>query len=67
MGLPRGNRLYTPLGGDGEPLVMPDAGLVLTRKLAQILHARPGDSLRLRSYAVVAIGFARLVAREVPR
>ena len=31
------------------------------------LEARYGDSLRLRSYAVVAIGFVRLVAREVPR
>ncbi len=30
------------------------------------LLARYGDSLRLRSYAVVAIGFVRLVAREVP-
>lgn len=48
IGLPPGNRLYTPLGGDGRPLVMPDAGLVLTRKLAEILHARPGDTLRLR-------------------
>ena len=48
MGLPPGNHLYTPLGGDGKPLVMPDAGLVLNRKLAEILHAKPGDSLRLR-------------------
>jgi putative ABC transport system permease protein len=47
-GLPSGNRLYTPIGGDGKPLVLPDAGLVLTRKLAEILHARPGDTLRLR-------------------
>lgn len=30
------------------------------------LLARYGDGLRLRSYAVVAIGFLRLVAREVP-
>ena len=30
------------------------------------LLARYGDSLRLRTYAVVAIGFVRLVAREVP-
>lgn len=30
------------------------------------LMARYGDRLRLRSYAVVAIGFSRLVAREVP-
>lgn len=48
MGLPPGGRLYTPLGHDGQPLVIPDAGLVLTRKLAEILHAQPGDSLRLR-------------------
>jgi putative ABC transport system permease protein len=48
MGLPPGNRLYTPLRENGEALVMPDAGLVLTRKLAEILHVRPGDTLRLR-------------------
>ena len=30
------------------------------------LEARYGDSLKLRSYAVVAIGFVRLVAQEVP-
>jgi putative ABC transport system permease protein len=47
-GLPPGNRLYTPLGGDGEPLAMPDSGLVLARKLAEILHVKPGDTLRLR-------------------
>jgi len=48
MGLPPGGRLYTPLDGSGNPLVMPDAGLVLNRKLAEILHLRPGDTLRLR-------------------
>ncbi len=30
------------------------------------LKARYGDSLRLRSFAVVAVGFRRLAAREVP-
>jgi putative ABC transport system permease protein len=47
-GLPHGNRLYTPLDSDGRPIVVPDEGLVLTRKVAQILDAWPGDSVRLR-------------------
>ena len=47
-GIARGNRLYTPLDGAGQPIVIPDEGLVLTRKLAEILDAEPGDSVRLR-------------------
>lgn len=47
-GLPRANRLYTPLDARGLPIVMPDAGLVLTRKLSEILDARPGQTVRLR-------------------
>ena len=37
------------------------------RRFRAGLQARYGDSLRLRSFAVVAVGFVRLVAREVPR
>jgi putative ABC transport system permease protein len=62
MGLPPGNRLYTPLGGDGEPLVMPDAGLVLTRKLAEILHVRPGDTLLLRPLVAQRMEVTAVVA-----
>ncbi|MBM4085355.1 MAG: ABC transporter permease [Planctomycetes bacterium] len=47
-GLPRGNLLCTPLDAEGRPIVVPDEGLVLTRKLAEILDARQGDSIRLR-------------------
>jgi len=47
-GLPPRNRLCTPLDRDGRPIVVPEAGLVLSKKLAEILHARPGDSVRLR-------------------
>jgi len=47
-GLPPGNRLYTPLDGEGQPIVVPDAGLVLVRKVAEILDVEPGDHVRLR-------------------
>jgi len=47
-GLARGNRLRTPLDAAGQPIVAPDEGLVLSRKLAEILHVRPGERLRLR-------------------
>lgn len=47
-GLPRGNTLFTPLAADGSPLVIPEQGLVLSRKLAEILHVGPGATVRLR-------------------
>ena len=47
-GIAPGNRLYTPLDRAGKPVVIPDEGLVLTRKLAEILDVRIGDALRLR-------------------
>ncbi|MFW6163506.1 MAG: ABC transporter permease, partial [Planctomycetota bacterium] len=47
-GLPRGHRLFTPLDAAGRPIVTPDEGLVLTEKLAEILHVKPGDTVRLR-------------------
>ncbi len=47
-GIPETHRLYTPLTSDGKEVVIPGSGLVLSRKLAEILHASPGDSLRMR-------------------
>ena len=47
-GLAFPNRLYTPLDGTGRPLVIPDKGLILTRKLAEMLGVREGDVIRLR-------------------
>ena len=43
-----GSRLYTPLDAAGRPVTVPDEGLVLSKKLAELLHVVPGDSLRLR-------------------
>ncbi|MFH0943995.1 MAG: FtsX-like permease family protein [Planctomycetota bacterium] len=48
LGLPRGNRLYTPLAENGEPAAIPERGLLLDRKLAEILGAKTGDTLRIR-------------------
>ena len=47
-GIPPGNRLYTPLDAQGRPIVIPDQGLVLVRKVAEILNVQPGDMVRLR-------------------
>ncbi len=47
-GVAPGNRLYTPLDREGRPIVVPDEGLVLTKKLAEVLDVRLGASVRLR-------------------
>ncbi len=47
-GLAPGNRLFTPLDDNGKPIVVPDAGLVLSVKVAEILNVGPGDRVRLR-------------------
>lgn len=46
-GMEHGSHLYTPLGRNGVPIVIPETGLILTRKLADILHVKPGDELTL--------------------
>ena len=48
-GIAPGNHLHTPLDAAGRPIVVPDAGIILTKKLAEILRVRAGDCLRLRS------------------
>ena len=47
-GIAPGNRLYTPLDSEGNPIVVPDSGLVLSKKLGEILNVKPGDILRMR-------------------
>ena len=47
-GLPRNNRLNTPLDRLGRPIIIPDAGIVLSKELARILGAAPGSTLQLR-------------------
>ncbi len=47
-GLPAGNELYTPLDKAGEPVVVPERGLILSKKLAEILDVEPGGEIRLR-------------------
>ncbi len=42
------SRLYTPLDDSGRPVTVPDEGLILTRKLADILNVKVGDRLLLR-------------------
>lgn len=40
--------LYLPLDSRGEPVPIPEEGLVLAAKLAEVLHVQPGDRLTLR-------------------
>lgn len=47
-GLPPSGRLFTPLDSEGRPVTAPEEGLILSRKLAEILNAQRGDKLRLR-------------------
>lgn len=47
-GLPSDNRLYTPLDKEGRPIDIPPAGLVLAKKVAELLNVEPGDNVRLR-------------------
>jgi len=46
-GLAAEHRLTTPLQADLEPIEIPETGLVLTRKLAEILDVRVGDELKM--------------------
>ena len=47
-GLTRGSLLYRPLDMEGRPIVVPEEGIVLTEKVGELLHARPGDTVRVR-------------------
>jgi putative ABC transport system permease protein len=42
-GLVRGARLTVPYDVAGRPITIPDSGIVLTKRLAEILHLSPGD------------------------
>lgn len=59
-GLGTPNRLHTPLDGQGEPLEIPPQGLVLTKKVAELLAADVGDTIRLRPL------IARRAVRDAP-
>jgi putative ABC transport system permease protein len=40
-------RLTIPRDSEGRPIVLPESGVVLTRRLADILHLRPGDPVTI--------------------
>ncbi|MCB2153495.1 ABC transporter permease [bacterium] len=47
-GILPGARLHTPLDAHDNPVPIPESGLVLTKKLAEILDLKAGDRVRLR-------------------
>ncbi|MEW6277125.1 MAG: ABC transporter permease [Candidatus Eremiobacterota bacterium] len=47
-GLSADHVLYRPIDRQGIPVPIPEQGLVLSSKLAEILHVRPGDEVELR-------------------
>jgi putative ABC transport system permease protein len=65
LGLAAGGRLFTPLDAGGRPVVVPERGLVLAAKLAEILDVVPGDTLRLRPLAGRRTETRALVAATV--
>ncbi len=46
-GIHRDARLTIPHDEHGDPIPLPDSGLVVTRRLAEILHVQLGDRVRL--------------------
>lgn len=48
-GLSPGQQLFTPLDRNGQPLQIPSRGLLISRKLAEILQLGLGDRLRLKA------------------
>jgi putative ABC transport system permease protein len=48
-GLERTARLTIPRDARGRPVKVPESGLLLSRKLAQILRVQPGDDVTLRT------------------
>lgn len=47
-GLPSDSRLQTPIDLHGQPVRVPASGLLLARKLAEMLHVKPGQTVRMR-------------------
>lgn len=47
-GLVRGAQLTIPRDIEGRPIVVPEVGLVMTRKIAELLHLRRGDMVEMR-------------------
>lgn len=48
VGLPAQATLNRIIDANGRQLALPDHGLVLSAKLAEVLHVRPGDRLQVR-------------------
>ena len=48
FGLIDDHQLHTPLDSSGKPIPIPRHGLIVTRKLAEILDAEPGDLVTLK-------------------
>lgn len=46
-GLVTDARLTVPYDSDGQPIRIPESGVVLTKRLAELLHVRPGDRLTM--------------------
>jgi putative ABC transport system permease protein len=47
-GLPRGHSLHTPVDRQGRRIKIPEEGLIMSSKLAEILNVRPGSVLKMR-------------------
>ncbi|MCA9435699.1 MAG: FtsX-like permease family protein [Candidatus Omnitrophica bacterium] len=49
LGLVPNNRLITPLDANDQPIPIPEEGLVLSKKVAEILNVGVGDTLTVRA------------------
>lgn len=48
IGLPKNNKLYTPVDKNGQKIKVPQTGLVINEALAKKLHVKSGDSIMVR-------------------
>lgn len=63
IGLDRGSTMRRLIGMHGEEVALPPKGLVLTKKLAEILGVRPGDDIVIEALSAPRpIGMMRVAA-----
>ncbi|MDA8234653.1 MAG: FtsX-like permease family protein [Clostridia bacterium] len=50
IGLSKESKLYRLLNQNGEPVAVPDSGLVISNQLAKILNVKPGDMVTVKPF-----------------
>ncbi|BCG65670.1 MAG: putative ABC transport system permease protein [Methyloprofundus sp.] len=65
IGMVAANKQYTPLDSAGKPVIIPGQGVILSKKLAEILQVQAGDRIKLRPLIAQRTEVDALVAGTV--